>query len=289
MTTTTTTTTGKPSRKRSKRRKMLKVRQKPDINGSSEPAVPPSQRTPGVRSKDKMTPAEWRGAYDIRIREMLDALGATHAELGAAVTKPSGAPLGRTAITNWLRGTQPNIMQFNQVAEFANNHPNKDNLPPEKRTAAWFAYGITHKPVTVYPDTDELGYNLISEVTVEGPARRNRKQVRQWGIGTDFLTTELGAAPKDAIIVKSNEDSQGIEYGDRMLVDCGEQATAPSPPGKFLIWDGYAATAASISLLPPIQGSRKVRAKVVTAAGTSEVDPEKVEIIGRVRGVWKKV
>lgn len=286
-----------------KRRKatLKKVLKKPDgaEGGVSARAQRRKETLLRARSRDKMSPEEWRDAYDVRIREALGQAGITHKELADAVTHPPTSPkagktLGRSAITNWLnRNARPSVDQYSQIAAFLKARAG-DSIPEKYRTAKYLAYGDAMEPLVVLPDTDELGYHTAPEVDITGPERRHRKPAPHgvWGLQADFLKSDLNIplrpdVLRDIVVVRSREDSQGIEFGDRMVVDCTESARSPSPPGKFLVWDGFASTIASITLLP--QSGKRPRVKVITAAGESEVDPEKVDIIGRIRGVWKKV
>lgn len=280
-------------KKRKKKKTVLAVKTRKKEAKSGDGGTKRRYSTPAeylrARSRDKMSPAEWKDAYDVRLREAMAMTGTSHKKLAEHIIKPKGEPLGRSGLSAWVnRYSRPGIDQLKQVETyFKTYHPGE--LPEGKDTAQWFAYGVDTEPVKVLPDTDELGYHIVPEVDVKGPEKRNRHQVSNWGLERHFIVGDLGVRSiKDIVIVRASEDSQGIEFGDRMLVDCSDAAREPSPPGKFLIWNGFSVSVATITLLPLVAG-RRPKVKVVMTSGQAEADPDKVDIVGRIRGVWKKV
>lgn len=74
---------------------------------------------------------------------------------------------------------------------------------------------------------------------------------------------------------------EGIQIGDRLLVDRSPSARLPSPSGLFITHDEVAHGLARAALNP---GSRRLR--VTSAAGTDEVDAATVVLVGRVLARW---
>lgn len=282
-----TTRTLLPSRRKVVKKVKKKMRSAAATN-VVELDISPRQR-PG--SKDRMKPEEWRGAYDWRIRHLRELCGVTQKELSQAVRKPNGKPPTRNAVTNWEnRIAIPSIDEFEQMAEFFMDKAGNIEEVKSLARAEWLAYGIPEK-VTVLPDVDTLGYQIIPEVTFDAVGRR--KQLRTWGLNVDYLRDDLRLSVfDDVVIVRSREDVLGIEHGERMIVDCSEHAKRPSPSGRFLLWDGFTTIIAKLSVLPgqPSSSSntKKTVVKMFTAAGETEVPLANMHILGRIQGVLKK-
>ena len=136
------------------------------------------------------------------------------------------------------------------------------------------------------PDPDKMGFAIVKEITV-GDSATDLHEVMPWALPYQWLRAELQAEDFDHLCVyKVQVDSPDgkFEFGDRVVVD--RASTRPSPPGHFLIWDGFGAQIAHVTVVPA--GTGKPLAKVVTAAGAYEIDAQKLQVLGRVRGKFTK-
>lgn len=155
-----------------------------------------------------------------------------------------------------------------------------DSLPPEQTTA------MQPRQATVAHignlDVRMAGDRLV--LSDSEPASR------RWAFPTEFLTGELGIEPSRLRMFQVPDDSMhsdraratDLRLGDRVLVDVGEDAVGPTPPGVFVIHDGTGLTLRHLQYLP------KARTGVVRAAANNsryesyDAKPNDVTIIGRV-------
>lgn len=205
-----------------------------------------------------------------RISNSRTMAGLTQMELSKIVGR------GRSAVAQWERDdAEPPLELFRIMAK------------QFKTTAQYLAFGVTTEPGVVYPSPEELGYTLVPEMRFGNTLNDVHAVAGQsWGVPTGWLKNELQAEAYDSLaIFKVEVDHEPYERGDRVIVD--RSATRASPPGAFLVWDGYGPSINNVAVLP---GStpRKTMAKVSGAMGQYEIEVDKLQIIGRVRGVWKK-
>ena len=85
-------------------------------------------------------------------------------------------------------------------------------------------------------------------------------------------------ADADLVIVRSPHDyGSDVRRGDRLLVDVSAEATAHSPPGVFLRWDGLGHMLERLEAVSPTEA---YDGKIVH-------EIEDLQIVGRVVGVWR--
>lgn len=202
-----------------------------------------------------------------RIQKLRMEQGVIQADIGKAVD------LTRTAVAQWERDdSEPSLDRIQIIAKML------------KTTPQYIAFGITSAPKVVAPDPDELGYALVEEVTF-GDGTDNPVSTQTWGLPTTWLRGELQITDyTQAVIVQSPVDTEKFGYGDRVVVDRG--ARRVSPPGMFLHWDGQGPMISQMSLVPG--DPKKPKVKVSAPQGAYELDLDKVQVIGRVRGVWAR-
>ena len=102
-----------------------------------------------------------------------------------------------------------------------------------------------------------------------------------WSVPLKFMVRRL-IDPGRCIILEAPEAAEGIAKGDKVVVYTNDKT--PSPPGLFLVWDGWAAGLAHLSMLRTAAGEW-VR---VHRPGAPELlaDATTFEPMGRVVARW---
>lgn len=215
--------------------------------------------------------SEYRNTIGYRIREARKSKGFTQEQ----VAKIAG--LQRSSVAQWERNdSTPPIPTVAEVAKYL-------EVQPE-----YIAYGRTDDPVVVAPDPDVLGFALVSEVRF-GTDPTKKIDVQKWGLPAQWLRAEIGITEWGSILVYKVEVAFTDLYlsGDRVIVDTAESARRPSPPGMFLYWDGVGPAIGHVAIIPqPV--AKKLTARVKTPYGEFESDPDKLLIIGRIKGTMAK-
>lgn len=203
-----------------------------------------------------------------RIRIVREFRGITQQELSDRIAgRGSDGKQARSSVSQWERNSSaPPVDKVPLIAEVLKVKP------------SFLAFGMFEDTKI---DTEKFGFQLIPEVSFESATSKTEGQ--KWGIPTAFLRNELNIMNFDDLgihrVLAAGED---YEYGDRIIVDFG--AKKPSPAGHFLYWDGYATNVARMTLVP---GPKPV-VKVSAGDSSFEAAPDKLGILGRVKGVWKK-
>jgi len=205
-----------------------------------------------------------------RLRETREAKQMTQGD----VAKLLG--LSRAAVTQWETDTtSPSVHKLAEIAKLLETTPQ------------WLAYGVGKEPEVIYKPA--AGSVSLKEI-VFGEKVDERSEVRDWNIPTDYLKSELRAQDSGSLFIWRVEGSNMeplYEYGDKVIVDAG--AKRPSPSGVFLIWDGVGPSLHNVNVVP-ISG--KPVARVSSTDGKTdqyEVPADKLQVIGRVRGLIKNV
>jgi len=107
----------------------------------------------------------------------------------------------------------------------------------------------------------------------------------EWTLPVDYLRAYV-ASPAAARIIRIVGDSMEPHYnaGDRVLVDTSHQT--PSPPGVYVIWDGFGLVLKHVEVLA---GRRPATARLSSdnpAYSPYEVPVEDLKVQGRVMGKW---
>lgn len=112
----------------------------------------------------------------------------------------------------------------------------------------------------------------------------NHFVVAEWKIPSDFLQAFVHRT-SDLKIVRVAGDSMEPDFpaGDRVLVDVSHRV--PSPPGVYVLWDGYGLVLKRLELI--IGGSKMVRISSINPAyAPYERALDEIEVNGRVVGKW---
>jgi len=179
----------------------------------------------------------------------------------------------RSSVAQWERGKNiPDIHTIEQMATLLHSTPQ------------FLAFGLTDAPKTVMPDPRQLGYALVPEIRV-GNAPTDFNKIQAWGLPYQYLTSELACPDPDALMIVSVDSAlDDYQIGDRVIVD--RSSTRPSPPGIFLVWDGMAPVLSKVSLIPGT--TKQPHVKIENANGSFELSIDRAQLLGRVRGAFKR-
>lgn len=135
---------------------------------------------------------------------------------------------------------------------------------------------------------------LIPEIRVSaqagGGAEIDREDVRaSWYFPSEWLRHELRAQPSELRIITIEGDSMEPQLfaGDKVIVDLSR--TEPSPPGVFILNDGFGLVAKRIEHIP---NTNPPRVSIVSANAqyqSYERDVPDIRIIGRVVWVARRI
>jgi phage repressor protein C with HTH and peptisase S24 domain len=106
-------------------------------------------------------------------------------------------------------------------------------------------------------------------------------------MSTVMLRGQTTAAPEQIKIITVYGDSMVPDFlpGERVLVDLSDQT--PSPPGVFVVWDGFGLVIKRLEMVP-YSNPPTVKLKSANEAyDTYERALSEVVINGRVIGKWK--
>jgi phage repressor protein C with HTH and peptisase S24 domain len=134
------------------------------------------------------------------------------------------------------------------------------------------------------------GVLAIPEIDVRaaaGPGALNEdhpETLGTWYLPTGLLQHELRARSGDVRLMSVRGDSMWptLGDGDRILVDLSHKA--PSPPGIFVLWDGFGLVTKRVDRIP---GGEQPRIRLVSdndAYPAYDCDVQDINVIGRV--IW---
>ncbi|MBO1326065.1 S24 family peptidase [Acetobacter sp. TBRC 12305] len=112
------------------------------------------------------------------------------------------------------------------------------------------------------------------------------RPVEHWNLPRSYIAS-FTETPDSLAIVRVAGDSMEPDYqaGDRVLVDTAHHS--PSPPGVYVLWDGFGLVLKRLELLPGTEHPRLVRIMSINPAySTYELTLDEISINGRVVGKW---
>lgn len=179
---------------------------------------------------------------------------------------------GRSAVAQWERDDcEPPLSIIEKLAEVLETTPQ------------YLAFGITGDAQVVAPDPTSLGYALVPEVQY-GDKLADERELAVWGLPVSWLAQNANVSDFDGLrLFKAEYDVGPYQFGDRVLIDT--HSTRVSPPGVFLHWDGIGPV---LSQITPVHNAGKPMARVSGSGETYEVPVDQLQVIGRVRALWRK-
>lgn len=190
------------------------------------------------------------------------------------------------AVSQWLSGkTHPTGKRLKDLAAFLGT--SWEALHAEKGLGS-VVPTITHSPsshVTIpeYDVVTSAGPGAIPELCSPEDGLR---PAEHWKIPRTYIAA-FTEEPDKLAIIRVAGDSMEPEYqaGDRVLIDTAHRI--PSPPGIYVLWDGFGLVLKRLELLPGMEEPRRVRIMSINPAYSSyELTLEEISINGRVIGKW---
>ena len=111
------------------------------------------------------------------------------------------------------------------------------------------------------------------------------RMIGEWSMPADFLRANV-ADPSGLAVIRVEGDSMEPDYlaGERLLVDTNKRI--PSPPGVYVLWDGFGLVLKRVEILPGATPPR-LRIKSINPSYAEYERPmDDVQINGRVIGKW---
>lgn len=111
--------------------------------------------------------------------------------------------------------------------------------------------------------------------------------IAEWQIPFDFLRSHTHAAPASLRIIRVHGDSMVPDFrpGERVLVNTDDRL--PSPPGVFIVWDGFGLVIKRLEVIPYSEPATLRLISANADYGVYERPLEDVTVNGRVIGRWQ--
>jgi len=108
----------------------------------------------------------------------------------------------------------------------------------------------------------------------------------EWALPKQLLANQVGS-DSTVRIIQVLGDSMTPEFnpGDRVMVNTADRT--PSPPGVFVLWDGFGLIIKRCEMVPHSNPARVILSSPNTNYKTYEMDLTELDIQGRVVGKWQ--
>ncbi len=108
----------------------------------------------------------------------------------------------------------------------------------------------------------------------------------EWSLPRQLLANQVGSTSTMRIIQVVG-DSMIPEFnpGDRVMVNTADRK--PSPPGVFVLWDGFGLIIKRCEMVPHSNPARVILSSANANYETYEMDAKELDIQGRVVGKWQ--
>jgi transcriptional regulator with XRE-family HTH domain len=108
----------------------------------------------------------------------------------------------------------------------------------------------------------------------------------EWSLPRQLLANQVGADGTMRIIQVMGDSMQPeFNPGDRVMVNTTDRT--PSPPGVFVLWDGFGLIIKRCEMVPHSKPARAILSSANTNYATYEMEISELEIQGRVVGKWQ--
>lgn len=191
------------------------------------------------------------------------------------------------AVSQWLSGkTHPTGKRLKELAELLGTswealYADTSGEGPPAQTIAHTP--SSHITIPEYDVVTSAGPGTVPELCSPDDGL---KPAEHWKIPRGYVAAFVESPDKLAIIRVAG-DSMEPEYqaGDRVLIDTSHRA--PSPPGIYVLWDGYGLVLKRLELVPGMEEPRRVRIMSINPAYSAyELTLDEIAINGRVVGKW---
>jgi phage repressor protein C with HTH and peptisase S24 domain len=108
----------------------------------------------------------------------------------------------------------------------------------------------------------------------------------EWSLPRQLLANQVGS-DSTMRIIQVMGDSMQPEFnpGDRVMVNTADRM--PSPPGVFVLWDGFGLIIKRCEMVPHSTPPRVILSSANTSYSTYEMEAKELDIQGRVVGKWQ--
>jgi len=202
-----------------------------------------------------------------RILELRKSKGMTLAEL-AKKTASTPQQIGRLEkgerrlTTDWMEKIA-HALDIPPEDLMSPNHGERVVIP--EVTSQSFGTKGAHKSANIAE-----GHNILSE----------------WSLPKQLLANQVGS-DSTMRIIQVMGDSMQPEFnpGDRVMVNTADRM--PSPPGVFVLWDGFGLIIKRCEMVPHSNPARAILSSANTNYATYEMAVSELDIQGRVVGKWQ--
>lgn len=114
----------------------------------------------------------------------------------------------------------------------------------------------------------------------------NTNVLSEWSLPKQLLANQVGSS-STVRIIQVMGDSMIPEFnpGDRVMVNTADRM--PSPPGVFVLWDGFGLIIKRCEMVPHSKPAKVILSSSNDKYETYEKDMKELDIQGRVVGKWQ--
>ncbi len=166
------------------------------------------------------------------------------------------------------------------------SEPGVPDRPGAERTPQRRRVGPAEAATTLAP-VPELDVRALAGGGAIPDLADPQAMIAEWQIPFDFLRSHTQAAPASLRIIRVHGDSMVPDFrpGERVLVNTDDRL--PSPPGVFIVWDGFGLVIKRLEVIPY---SDPATVRLISANADYAVYErplEDVTVNGRVIGRWQ--
>jgi len=126
-----------------------------------------------------------------------------------------------------------------------------------------------------------------SQVKTKNPnVAESDNVLSEWSLPKQLLANQVGS-DSTMRIIQVMGDSMQPEFnpGDRVMVNTADRL--PSPPGVFVLWDGFGLIIKRCEMVPHSNPARVILSSANANYATYEMNATELDIQGRVVGKWQ--
>lgn len=134
----------------------------------------------------------------------------------------------------------------------------------------------------------EIATNTMAEGKKAGQASvaESDNVLSEWSLPKQLIANQVGSTSTMRIIQVMG-DSMVPEFnpGDRVMVNTADRM--PSPPGVFVLWDGFGLIIKRCEMVPKSSPAKVILSSANSNYSTYEMELSELDIQGRVVGKWQ--
>lgn len=209
-----------------------------------------------------------------RLSEARAAAGLTQTELAERISA------AQSTVATWERGkNEPNLAQILRLGRVLHKSPE------------WLAFAIDAADLADLSLIPEIDINAVSssmELMVDGGGGGALKVISRYGFPSKDFRSLFGAHSERTVMVEVKGDAMAptLMPGEKILVDTHDRN--PSPPGLFVVWDGFGHVVQRIQFIPHSTPPRVRISSDNTRYEAYERPLDEAFIEGRVVGSWQR-